>query len=232
LQDVCRGPVNVAVITLDQRAPTIDLLSPHDQLSDASQKELQTLLATVRGCRECVVDLPCEPRPIVTATVKSPILIIGQAPGKRVQQSGIPWDDPSGARLREWLGVNAETFYDESLFAIVPMGFCYPGSGTSGDKPPRPECAPLWHPKLLAMLTSVRLTLLIGDYAQRRYLNDKSKTLTQTVTDWKRYRPKYLPLPHPSPRNNIWISKNAWFVNDVLPYLKRRVKLILKNNAG
>ena len=191
-------------------------------------QSLQKLLIEIRDCRECESDLPCGPRPILAAHQDSRILIIGQAPGKRVHESGVAWDDPSGERLRDWMGLKPAQFYDETNIAIVPMGFCYPGTGKSGDLPPRSECAPLWHDRLLAKLPNVKLTLLIGNYAQRSRLGEQRKeTLTATVQAWKEFRPACLPLPHPSPRNNIWISKNPWFADEVLPYLKSRVKRLL-----
>lgn len=153
------------------------------------------------------------------------ILIIGQAPGRKVHETGIPWDDPSGKRLRQWLGVDDETFYNPEIFGILPMGFCYPGTGKSGDLPPRPECAPKWHEPLLKMMPEVKLTLLFGQYAQERYLGKKrQKNLTETVRNWKDYLPDYLPLPHPSPRNQIWVRKNPWFEEEVLPFLKETVR--------
>ena len=189
---------------------------------------LRTLLSEIRACGECDKDLPCGPRPVLAAHQDAPILIIGQAPGRRVHESGIAWDDPSGERLRDWLGIDSDDFYDESKIALVPMGFCYPGTGKSGDLPPRPECAKLWHQRLLDELPRVSLTLLVGAYAQKYRLGTKRKaTLTATVQAWKEYRPACLPLPHPSPRNNIWISKNPWFAKEVLPYLRRRVKQLL-----
>ena len=203
-------------------------LNEQAQLAIKPQQSLKTLLTAISNCRECT-DLPCGPRPIVSAHVASRILIIGQAPGKRVHETGIAWNDPSGDRLRDWMGIDSETFYNESLIAIVPMGFCYPGRGKSGDRPPRPECAPLWHAHVLDLLTSVELTVLIGTYAQRRYLaqNSKHKNLTQTVANWKQHCPTFLPLPHPSPRNNFWLKKNPWFSDEVLPYLRQRVRQIL-----
>ena len=200
-------------------------------MKNNQQKELEALLAKVRNCHECADHLPYSPRPVLTADVNSPILIIGQAPGRRVQKSGIPWDDPSGDRLRTWMGVDSATFYDKSLISIIPMGFCYPGTGKSGDLPPRPECAKLWHSTLMTMLTSLKLTLLVGNYAQRHYLAEdrKKATLTKTVANWKKYCPKYLPLPHPSPRNNLWLRRNPWFVDEVVPYLRQRVNLVLAN---
>lgn len=186
---------------------------------------LTQLLTEIRSCRECESDLPCEPRPVLAASETAPILIIGQAPGKRVHETGVAWDDPSGKRLREWLNIDSEQFYDSAKVALVPMGFCYPGKGKSGDLPPRPECADLWHERLLSQLTNVKLTLLVGQYAQKRYLGDRTKSnLTETVRAWNEYWPAFLPLPHPSPRNNIWLSKNPWFEDDVLPRLKSRVK--------
>jgi uracil-DNA glycosylase len=156
------------------------------------------------------------------------LLIIGQAPGIRVHQSGIPWDDASGNRLRDWLEISASDFYDNSKVAIVPMGFCYPGSGPSGDLPPRPECASLWHDRLLGELTNVQLTLLIGRYAQQHVLGKTvHSNLTETVRHWKDYRPKSIPLPHPSPRNNRWLRNNPWFQSDVLPEVRSRVRKIV-----
>lgn len=172
--------------------------------------------------------LPCEPRPIVQAGAQAKIVIIGQAPGQKVQNSGIPWDDASGNELRRWLGVSKEQFYDSKLFALVPMGFCYPGKGTNGDLPPRPECAPLWHSLLLKQMKEVRLTILIGQYAQNYYLGNALKaTLTDTVKNYKSYLPHYLPLVHPSPRNRIWQKKNEWFEKEAVPQLQVLVKKII-----
>ncbi|QUN40003.1 uracil-DNA glycosylase family protein [Burkholderia cenocepacia] len=185
---------------------------------------LDVLLTEIRACRACEADLPLGPRPVVRAHHDARILIVGQAPGARVHASGIPWDDASGKRLRDWLGVDAETFYDETHFAIVPMGFCYPGRGASGDNPPRPECAPLWIDRLLAELPSIRLTLLIGQYAQRHFLRGARKaTLTDTVQAWRDYGPAVLPLPHPSPRNQAWFKHHPWFDAEVVPELRRRI---------
>jgi uracil-DNA glycosylase len=153
------------------------------------------------------------------------VLIVGQAPGTRVHATGIPWNDPSGDRLRDWLDVDRERFYEAAEFAIIPTGLCYPGRGRSGDLPPRPECAPLWHPRLRAMLPNVELTLLVGQYAQAYYLGERRKpTLTETVRAWREYQPTFLPLPHPSPRNTRWLRVNSWFVRDVLPELRARVQ--------
>ena len=189
---------------------------------------INSLLKDVRSCTRCSEHLPLGPRPVLRAHPKARLLIIGQAPGTKVHESGIPWNDPSGDRLRSWLGLTHEEFYDESHIAIMPMGFCYPGKGTSGDLPPRPECAPLWHDKILKHLPNIKLTLLIGQYAQERYLGDRRKaTLTDTVRAWKEYtKDGFLPLVHPSPRNQIWLKKNPWFEKEVVPYLRTQMKKI------
>lgn len=182
---------------------------------------MEELLKEIRSCTVCKEHLPLGPRPVVTASKTSKIVIIGQAPGTAVHKSGIPWDDPSGKRLREWMGISDELFYDESKIAIIPMGFCYPGRGKSGDLPPRPECAPLWHQPLFNMMEEVKLTLLIGQYAQKYYLQKNVKrTLTETVNNFAEYLPAYFPLPHPSPRNNIWLKKNPWFQEEIVATLK------------
>jgi len=156
------------------------------------------------------------------------VLIVGQAPGRKVHASGIAWSDASGERLRAWLGVGADAFYDPRRFAIVPMGFCYPGTGRSGDLPPRPECAELWHERLLERMPRVESTLLLSRYAIDRYLGARAKrTVTETVGAWKEYRPRFLPLPHPSPRNDRWLKRNPWFEAEVLPYLRRRVRAVI-----
>ena len=187
--------------------------------------DLNDLLSRIRTCQICAEPLPHEPRPIVSGSSESRILIIGQAPGSRVHASGVPWDDPSGRNLRKWLGVTDEQFYNPDLFGIVPMGFCYPGKGKSGDLPPRPECAPEWHGPLLELMPKVKLTLLIGLYAQAYYLEGKQKkTLTETVSNFREYLPKFLPLVHPSPRNGIWMRKNPWFEKEVVPELQQIVK--------
>jgi uracil-DNA glycosylase len=187
--------------------------------------DFNALLTRVRDCTICAADLPLGPRPIVRGTPDAKLLLIGQAPGTRVHESGVPWNDPSGERLRDWLQMTPDDFYDESKIAIVPMGFCYPGADAKGgDKPPRPECAPEWHPPLLAGLPNVELTILIGQYAQKRYLEKRRKqTLTETVRHWREYTPDFLPLPHPSWRNNVWVKKNLWFAEEVLPMLRERV---------
>ncbi len=179
---------------------------------------MKDLLQEISACTVC--DLPFGPRPVMTASKNSKLVIIGQAPGSKVHASGIPWDDPSGDLLRKWLGVDKATFYDPEQIAIIPMGFCYPGKGKSGDLPPRPECAPLWHDRLWSEMPNVQLTLLIGQYAQKAYLGDNAKrNLTETVRHVEDYLPKYFPLPHPSPRNRFWFKKNPWFAEVVLPTL-------------
>lgn len=189
---------------------------------------MRKLLEEIRECSVCSDYLPLGPRPVVSASIESKILIIGQAPGTKVHQSGIPWDDASGRRLREWMGITPEVFYDTSKIAIVPMGFCYPGRGKSGDLPPRPECAPLWHQLLLDSISEVKLTLLIGQYAQRYYLGNSIKsTLTETVKSYTEYLPEFLPLPHPSPRNNIWLKKNPWFEEGLVLQLSRLVHQLI-----
>ena len=150
-------------------------------------------------------------------------MIIGQAPGRRVHESGVPWDDPSGRTLRAWLGLSDEQFYDPDIVALVPMGFCYPGSAKSGDLPPRPECAPQWHDELLGHLPEDRLEVIIGTYAQARYLENRAKTLTETVAQWRDYLPMQVPLPHPSPRNQGWMKKNPWFADEVVPAVRQRI---------
>lgn len=189
---------------------------------------MNDLLADIRSCEVCIDYLPLGPRPIVTANPKSKIAIIGQAPGTKVHASGVPWDDASGKRLREWLGVTDEQFYNEELFALVPMGFCYPGKGKSGDLPPRPECAPLWHESLMEYMPELKLALLIGNYSQGYYLKEKKSSLTERVMLFNDYLPRYFPLPHPSPRNRFWLTKNQWFEKEVVPALRRNVQELIK----
>lgn len=187
-------------------------------------EDLDSLLAAVRHCRVCEAHLPLGPRPVLQAGPSARILVVGQAPGTRVHTSGIPWDDPSGARLRSWTGLSKDHFYDASRVAIIPMGFCYPGRGRGGDLPPRRECADLWLDQLLARLPSIELTLLIGLHAQRHFLGRRRKaSLTATVTAWRELAPDCFPLPHPSARNTPWFQRNPWFEQDLLPALKQRV---------
>lgn len=194
-----------------------------------SHSQLENLLRDVRACTVCKDVLPLGPRPVVCAHAEASILIVGQAPGTRVHESGVPWDDPSGVRLRRWLGVPPDVFYDARCFAIIPMGFCYPGRDPrGGDRPPRPECAPLWHDRLRTLLPKIRLTLLIGQYAQGYYLGSRrKKSLTETVRHWREYAPDFIPTPHPSPRNIHWLQKNPWFEAEAVPVLQARVQAML-----
>lgn len=189
---------------------------------------MHQLLREIRSCEHCKESLPLGPRPVVTAGTRSRIAIIGQAPGARVHKSGIPWDDASGKQLRAWLGTDAGVFYDSGLIALVPMGFCYPGKGKSGDLPPRPECAPLWHRALIDRMPQLEFVVVIGAYAQAYYLRERRKTnLTETVRAFREYLPAYFPLPHPSPRNRFWLSKNPWFEREVIPELQALVHTTL-----
>jgi uracil-DNA glycosylase len=192
--------------------------------------ELDTILKDIRACRICEAHLPHGVRPVVRASTTARLAIVSQAPGIRVHETGLSFNDPSGDRLRDWLGIDRDTFYDESRIAIVGMAFCFPGyDGNGGDKPPRKECAPLWQDKLFAALPDFRLTLLVGSYAQTWHLEGRTKeNMTETVKAWREYTPRYIPLPHPSWRNNAWIKKNPWFEAELLPYLRRRVKAALK----
>ncbi|TPE45289.1 uracil-DNA glycosylase family protein [Pontibacter mangrovi] len=191
-------------------------------------KQLESLLQQVRACRICEDSLPLGPRPVLAAASTAKLLVVGQAPGTKVHASGIPWDDQSGKRLRQWLRLEPEVFYDASQVAIIPMGFCYPGKGKSGDLPPRPECARHWHQQLLALLPDIQLTLLIGKYAQDYFLGSQARpTLTETVANWHEYLPTYMPMPHPSPRNQFWLRRNPWFEADAIPYVQQLVHRIL-----
>ena len=191
---------------------------------------INTIINEVRGCTLCATQLPLLPRPILQIHPYARILIAGQAPGRKAHDSGIPFDDASGQRLRAWMGIDSEVFYNPEKVAILPMGFCYPGSGKSGDLPPRPECADQWRDRLLELMPKIRLTLLIGQYAQQWHLRETRKTnLTETVIAWREYWPAELPLPHPSPRNNRWLKKNPWFEKYVIPALQRKVTDILSS---
>ncbi len=188
----------------------------------------RTLLGEVRACRICAEHLPLEPRPVLQIDPRARLLIAGQAPGRRVHESGVPFQDASGDRLRAWMGVAPAVFYDASRVAILPMGFCYPGTGRAGDLPPRPECAETWRERLLASLPNLELTLVIGRYAHEYHLGERRKAnLTETVKAWRDYWPALLPLPHPSPRNNPWLRRNPWFERKTLPALRTRVDEIL-----
>ncbi len=191
-------------------------------------ENLQQLLARIHACTHCAPALPHGPRPALQAQREARLRIIGQAPGRKVHETGIPWNDPSGDRLRDWLGLTREQFYDPRKVAILPMGFCYPGKAESGDLPPRPECAPRWHGRLNPQLPDIRLTLLVGHYAQAYYLGSRRKaTLGKTVRAWKEYLPLgYLPLAHPSPRNQPWLAQNPWFEKQLVVELRRLVRTL------
>jgi uracil-DNA glycosylase len=185
------------------------------------------LVAQVRACTICKASLPLGPRPVIQIDPAAKILIAGQAPGTRVHASGVPFDDPSGVRLREWLGVTPEVFYDPTQVALLPMGFCYPGTGKSGDLPPRPECEPAWRASLLGHLNGLELTIVLGQYAQAYHYGKSRETLTDRVKAWQGHWPSSIPLPHPSPRNNMWLRRNPWFEAELIPVLRGRVAEVL-----
>ncbi|ODU53525.1 MAG: uracil-DNA glycosylase [Lysobacteraceae bacterium SCN 69-48] len=189
------------------------------------------LMARIRACRSCETHLPMGPRPVLQASPTARLLVVSQAPGRKVHETGIPFNDPSGERLRAWLGIDKTIFYDAGKIALVPMGFCFPGTGNGGDLPPRPECAPTWHRPLLAHLPQVRLTLAIGQYAQAGLLTGQcGRTLTDTMLAWRTHLERgVLPLPHPSPRNRLWLARNPWFGSEVLPELRQRVAAALRD---
>ena len=193
-----------------------------------NSKLLEQTLKKVRSCEHCIDHLPLGARPVIQISTNAKILIVGQAPGSKVHATGIPFDDPSGDRLRQWMGVDKTQFYDANQIAILPMGFCYPGKGKSGDLPPRKECADLWRDQLLQMMPNVELTVIIGQYAIAWHLPEgRKQSLTNTVKAWKAHWPAKLPLPHPSPRNNIWLKKNDWFESEIIPSLQQRIKSLL-----
>ncbi len=195
-------------------------------------KSLDKLVKEIKACNLCTDHLPLGPRPVIQVGSLARILIVGQAPGRRVHETGIPFNDPSGERLRLWMGINKEEFYDKDKVALVPMGFCFPGTGKSGDLPPRPECADTWREKLLEKLPNIELTIVIGQYAQGWHFGSSNKqNLTETVKSWKEFWPNAIPLPHPSPRNNIWLRKNAWFEDEVIPALQKAVNAILDKST-
>ena len=187
-----------------------------------------SLLDEVQACTICEADLPLGPRPVLQLHPEAKVLIAGQAPGRKVHESGIPFDDASGKRLREWLGVTREVFYDPKQIAILPMGFCFPGSGRSGDLPPRPECVPAWRKQLLGKLVHLEVTLVLGQYAQAYHFGKASSSLTDLVKSWHAYWPDMVPLPHPSPRNNVWLRRNPWFEVELLPSLRTRISEVLR----
>lgn len=191
--------------------------------------DLAPLLEAIRACRVCAGSLPHEPRPVVQAGTSARILVIGQAPGSKVHASGHAFDDDSGDRLRDWTGIDSATFYDPALVAHMPTGFCYPGKGKGGDLPPQPACAPLWHARLLAALPGLRLTLLVGQYAQKRYLpRGFAPNLTEAVHRWRDAPEGLFPLPHPAWRSRMWMARNPWFEGEVLPDLRERVRHALR----
>ena len=190
---------------------------------------LDAVLADIAACRACAGELPHEPRPVTRVSAQTRLLICGQAPGRRVHESGIPFDDPSGERLRSWMGIDRATFYGRPEIGVAAMAFCFPGTNPKGgDFPPPPRCAQLWRPRLMAALPQMELTLLVGSYAQAWALGDQAKrTMTDTVAAWREYLPHYLPMPHPSWRNTAWLKRNPWFEDEVTPYLRHRVADIL-----
>lgn len=190
-------------------------------------RPFSSLLAEVRACTICECHLPLGSRPVLQLHPKAKILIAGQAPGRKAHDSGVPFDDASGKRLREWLGMTREVFYDPELIAILPMSFCFPGTSASGDVPPRSECAAVWHRQLMAQLCHLELTLVLGQYAQAHHFGETGSSLTERVKSWRTYWPHMIPLPHPSPRNNHWIRRNPWFEIELLPSLRERVSEIL-----
>lgn len=197
-----------------------------------AQLPFDELVRQVRACTICAEALPYGPRPVVQLSQASRILVVGQAPGRRVHETGLPFNDPSGDRLRKWMGITRETFYDDRKLAILPMGFCYPGTGKSGDLPPRPECAPAWRNALLDRLPNIGLTLVIGQYAHAWHLQGREKSVTANVRNWQRYWPEILPMPHPSPRNNLWLRRNPWFEEEVIPELQKRIAFLLESDKG
>ncbi|MEQ8744105.1 uracil-DNA glycosylase family protein [Parasphingorhabdus sp.] len=192
---------------------------------------IEDLLSSIRSCTLCN-GLPLGPQPIIQAAHSSRILVAGQAPGSRTHEKGVPFDDASGERLRHWMGIGRTDFYNPNNLAIVPMGFCYPGTGRSGDLPPRPECAKQWRASVLDRLPDLELTLIIGSYAMDWHLGKQSRNLTETVRNWNDNWPKILVLPHPSPRNNLWLHRNRWFEEEILPILRNRIASILSRTTS
>ncbi len=190
---------------------------------------LASVLTEVRACTICADHLPMGPRPVLQMHASARILIAGQAPGRKVHETGIPFDDASGDRLRQWMGVSREVFYDPKQVAILPMGFCYPGTGRSGDLQPRPECAATWRETLLSRLKGLELTLVIGQYAQAYHLPGEAASLTERVQAWRKHWPDSVPMPHPSPRNNLWLMRNPWFETELIPALQAQVSEVLSH---
>ena len=187
-----------------------------------------SLQTEIRACTICEAHLPHGTRPVLQIHPQARVLIASQAPGRKVHESGVPFDDASGDRLREWMEVTREVFYDSRRVAILPMGLCFPGTGKSGDLPPRSECALIWRDQLLDHLRHLEVTLVVGQYAQTYHMNEERSSLTETVRNWRSYWPKIVPLPDPSPRNNIWLSRNLWFEKELIPMLRRRVSEALE----
>ena len=202
---------------------------PSIRLNTSTKDSLEALLRDVRACKICSTNLPLGPRPVLQCHASARILIVGQAPGRKVHESGIPFQDASGERLRSWPGITSAIFYDERRAAILPMRFCFPGTGVSGDLPPRPDCAPAWRNELLYHLRSVQLTLVIGQFAQDYHLPNAGSSVTEVVQSWRMHLPSVIPLPHPSPRNNRWLAQNPWFEAELLPVLRKRVALSLSD---
>ena len=222
------GQAHVSARTRHACLPRKEPLKPEAASCVMPRDALPSLLESIRACRRCEAHLPLGPRPVVVAHRSARVLIAGQAPGARVHASGVPWDDPSGARLREWLGTSEDVFYDAHRVALVPMGFCYPGRGPRGDHPPRPECAREWHGHLLPQLSQLGLTVVIGKYAQAYHLR-QAASVTDTVAAWRDFLPSHIPLPHPSPRNNPWLRRHPWFEAELLPELRERVAVLLSS---
>lgn len=217
---------------VDVAASNFDLESP-EATASSERSQLDTLLSSIRACRACAREFSHEPRPVIQVTSETRLLICGQAPGRRAHESGLPFDDPSGDRLREWLGLDRDTFYADSRIGVVPMAFCFPGTNPKGgDCPPPPRCAALWRRSLLACLPRVELTLMVGSYAQRWALQHTSERMTATVAAWRDYGPAVIPLPHPSWRSTVWLRRNPWFENEVVPHLRTRVAAMLGNAAA
>ena len=194
-------------------------------------KSLSALISEISACQICLAHLPHGPRPVLQISSQARILVAGQAPGRKVHESGVPFDDASGDRLRNWLGVSKEQFYNGKLFAVLPMGFCYPGTGKSGDLPPRPECAPAWRAQVLSRLKKLKLTLVIGQYAQAYHLPMSQGSVTELALAWRKTWPHTLALPHPSPRNNLWLKRNPWFETELVPKLRILIAEIIANDV-
>ncbi len=188
--------------------------------------ELDRLFRDIRHCQLCKNELPHDPKPIIRGSETSKILIIGQAPGIRVHKTGTPFNDPSGDRLRNWLQIDRDDFYNENNIAIMPMGLCFPGTGQRGDSPPPKRCTPQWHQQVLEQLPNVKATLLVGSYAQKYYLKPHYQTLSKALKQWQEKPNNFIPLPHPSPRNNLWLKKNPWFETDILPLIRQKIRSI------